>query len=60
MLLSFSVTPKIDSVAQLKKYALEKGINDSKWNLLTGDKKQIYKLARSLILLLKRGREIIV
>ena len=35
MLLSFSVTPKIDTVAQLKKYALEKGINDSKWNLLT-------------------------
>ena len=45
-LLSFSVTPKIDSVAQLKKYALEKGVNDKKWNLLTGDKKEIYTLAR--------------
>ena len=38
-LVSFSVTPKIDSVAQLKRYAIEKGILDSKWNLLTGDKK---------------------
>ena len=46
MLLSHSVTPEIDSVAQLKKYALENGIIDSKWNLVTGDKKQIYELAR--------------
>lgn len=46
MLLSHSVTPKIDSVAQLKKYALQKGVLDSKWNLVTGSKKEIYKLAR--------------
>ncbi|WP_394974045.1 SCO family protein [uncultured Croceitalea sp.] len=46
MLLSHSVTPKIDSVPQLKKYALEKGVLDNKWNLVTGDKKQIYELAR--------------
>lgn len=46
MLLSHSVTPKIDSVAQLKKYALEKGVIDNKWNLVTGDKKHIYDLAR--------------
>ena len=52
-LLSFSVTPKIDSVAQLKKYALEKGVIDSKWNLLTGDKKQIYELARKSYLAVK-------
>ena len=45
-LLSFSVTPEIDSVPQLKKYALEKGVKDEKWNLLTGDKKEIYTLAR--------------
>tara|TARA_B100000287_G_scaffold184604_1_gene174574 strand:+ start:1809 stop:2465 length:657 start_codon:yes stop_codon:yes gene_type:complete len=56
MLLSFSVTPKIDTVAQLKKYALEKGINDSKWNLLTGDKKQIYKLARESYFVVKEGQ----
>lgn len=46
MLLSHTVTPEIDSVAQLKKYALEKGVDDRKWNLVTGDKKEIYKLAR--------------
>lgn len=46
MLLSHSVTPQIDSVPQLKKYALEKGVRDKKWNLVTGDKKQIYELAR--------------
>jgi protein SCO1/2 len=44
-LISFSVTPEIDSVAQLKKYALEKGVNDLKWNLLTGNKQEIYELA---------------
>ena len=53
MLLSHSVTPQIDSVAQLKKYALEKGVDDSKWNLVTGDKKQIYELARKSYLAVK-------
>lgn len=51
--LSYSVTPQIDSVAQLKKYALEKGVIDTKWNLLTGDKKEIYKLARESYLAVK-------
>ncbi|RTE55489.1 SCO family protein [Arenibacter aquaticus] len=53
MLLSHSVTPEIDSVPQLKKYALEKGVRDSKWNLVTGDKKQIYELARKSYLAVK-------
>lgn len=53
MLLSHSVTPKIDSVAQLKRYAKKKGVNDNKWNLVTGDKKQIYKLARKSYLAVK-------
>ena len=53
LLLSHSVTPEIDSVAQLKKYAIEKGVDDSKWNLLTGDKKQIYDLARKSYLAVK-------
>ena len=53
MLLSHSVTPVIDSVPQLKKYALEKGVNDEKWNLVTGDKKQIYRLARKSYLAVK-------
>ena len=53
LLLSFSVTPEIDSVAQLKRYAIEKGVIDSKWNLLTGDKKEIYELARKSYLAVK-------
>ena len=53
MLLSFSVTPKIDSVPQLKKYAIEKGVNDEKWNLLTGNKKEIYAMARKSYLVVK-------
>ena len=53
LLVSYSVTPEIDSTAQLKKYALEKGVNDNKWNLLTGDKKQIYDLARKSYLVAK-------
>lgn len=53
LLLSYSVTPQIDSVEQLKRYALEKGVVDTKWNLVTGDKKQIYKLARKSYLAVK-------
>ncbi len=53
LLLSHSVTPEIDSVAQLKKYAVAKGVDDSRWNLVTGDKKQIYELARKSYLAVK-------
>ena len=53
MLLSHSVTPEIDSVTQLKKYAIEKGVDDRNWNLVTGDKKQIYELARKSYLAVK-------
>ncbi|GGG40644.1 hypothetical protein GCM10011414_07690 [Croceivirga lutea] len=53
MLLSHSVTPKIDSVPRLKEYAVEKGVIDAKWNLVTGDKEQIYDLARKSYLAVK-------
>lgn len=53
LLLSHSVTPEIDSVPVLKQYALKKGVIDSKWNLVTGDKKQIYQLARKSYLVAK-------
>ena len=53
MLLSHTVTPEIDTVAQLKRYAEKKGVNDKKWNLVTGDKKEIYKLARKSYLAVK-------
>ncbi|MDB4121304.1 SCO family protein [bacterium] len=53
MLLSHSVTPEIDNVAQLKRYAEKKAVNAKKWNLVTGDKKEIYKLARKSYLAVK-------
>ena len=40
----------------LKKYALEKGVIDSKWNLVTGDKKDIYRMARKSYLAVKLGK----
>lgn len=55
-LLSFSVTPDIDTPEVLKKYAIKKGVDDSRWNLVTGDKKEIYYLARKSYLAVKTGK----
>lgn len=55
-LLSFSVTPDIDTPQILKKYAVEKGVDDSRWNLVTGDKSAIYYLARKSYLAVKTGK----
>ena len=46
LFLSHTVIPEVDTVQQLKKYAVENNVDDSKWNLVTGEKKQIYDLAR--------------
>lgn len=56
MILSHSVTPDIDSVPVLKKYALEKGVLDHKWNLVTGNKKDIYYIARKSYLAVETGK----
>ncbi len=56
LLLSHSVTPDIDSVKVLKEYALQKGVIDSKWNLVTGNKKDIYFIARKSYLAVKTGK----
>ena len=56
MLLSHSVFPETDNVAVLKEYAIKNGVIDSKWNLVTGDKKQIYSLARKSYLAVKLGK----
>ena len=55
LLLSHSVIPEVDSVAQLKRYAKKKLVNSSKWNLVTGNKKQIYELARKSYLAVKNA-----
>ena len=54
-LLSFSVTPEIDSVSVLKEYSIKKGVDDKYWNLLTGDKSKIYSLARKSFLVVKEN-----
>ena len=46
MLLSHSVTPEMDSVPVLAAYAELHGANYAQWRFLTGDRKQIYDLAR--------------
>lgn len=56
MLLSHTVFPEVDSVSVLKAYAIKYGVVDSKWNLVTGDKKEIYKMARKSYLAVKLGR----
>ena len=53
LLLSHTVFPEIDSVEVLKKYAIENQVIDSKWDLVTGDKKEIYDLARKSYLAAK-------
>jgi protein SCO1/2 len=45
-ILSFSVTPWLDSVSVLKRYAQKNKIKSKQWHLLTGDKNAIYTLAR--------------
>ncbi len=56
MLLSHTVFPETDSVPVLKAYALKNGVIDSKWNLVTGDKKEIYTMARKSYLAVKLGK----
>jgi len=55
-LLSYTVMPETDSVSVLKKYAIENGVNDQKWHLVTGDKKAIYTMARKSYLAVKQGK----
>ena len=44
--LSHTVMPEADSIPVLKQYATDLGVSANKWNFVTGDKKQIYNLAR--------------
>ena len=46
LFLSHSVTPQMDSVPVLKKYAEAKGVISGKWHLLTGNLDDIYRLAK--------------
>ena len=55
-LLSHTVFPETDSVPVLKAYAIKHNVNDTKWNLVTGDKKEIYTMARKSYLAVKLGK----
>jgi len=46
MLLSHTVTPEMDSVPVLAAYAQRHGADPDRWRFLTGDRFQIYALAR--------------
>lgn len=46
LLVSHTVMPWVDTVAQLRRYAQDHGAISGKWHLVTGDKEQIYNLAR--------------
>ncbi|AEA43483.1 SCO family protein [Fluviicola taffensis] len=52
-ILSFTVDPETDSVAQMKIYADGHGADPKQWHFLTGDKKDLYKLARRSFFVLK-------
>ena len=47
LILSHSVNPMHDTVEVLAAYAASYGATKNKWHLLTGDKKQIYELAKT-------------
>ena len=55
-LLSHTVFPETDSVPVLKAYAKKHNVDDNKWNLVTGDKKEIYTMARKSYLAVKLGK----
>ncbi|GAB3904604.1 SCO family protein [Mucilaginibacter boryungensis] len=48
-ILSYSIDPKYDSVAVMKKYADKLGISGQAWWLLQGKKDETYKLAESYL-----------
>lgn len=46
MILSHTVDPKRDTVAAMKEYSLRFDANPNQWEFLTGDKKELYDMAR--------------
>lgn len=53
VLVSHSVMPKVDTVAQLRAYADRNGAIDDKWIFLTGDEAQMQELARKSYFVVK-------
>ena len=51
LIISHTVDPERDSVKQLMEYAKLHNVNDGKWLFVTGEKKDLYKIARKGYLL---------
>lgn len=53
-ILSYSVDPEVDTVEQMKRYADDhQVVDDNTWHFLTGDKVELYNLARRSYFVLK-------
>lgn len=52
-ILSFTVDPETDTVEQMKRYADNHGAKAGQWHFLTGEKKDLYALARKSFFVLK-------
>ena len=52
-LLSHTVFPNTDTPEVLKQYAIKKGVDDRRWNLVTGSQEEIFTLARKSYLAVK-------
>jgi protein SCO1/2 len=52
-ILSFTVDPEVDTVEQLNRYATAHNANPKQWHFLTGEKKNLYRLARRSFFVLK-------
>jgi protein SCO1/2 len=52
-ILSFTVMPEVDTVEQMKRYATQHKAITGQWHFLTGEKKDLYSLARKSFFVLK-------
>ena len=52
-LMSFTVDPDVDTVAQMKRYSDDHGAKIGQWHFLTGSKEALYALARKSFFVLK-------
>lgn len=57
-ILSFTVNPEIDTVEQMKRYAVAHTADDHQWQFLTGNKDKLYALARKSFFVLKPAEAI--
>lgn len=46
-IVSFTINPEMDTPIQLKKYATSHKVTNPNWHFLTGEKEQIYNIARN-------------